>query len=111
MTISTPQRSEACHRLTELMRTVRPFSFLRLGDGELAFLLNVQDGIVRDIAFIVMATELVDLHTCIKNRDVVTIVADVVETRHGQSVRIMAHGPKCKSNPNRTKDVKRVSED
>jgi len=42
---STPQRREACERLTELMKSVRPFSFLRLGDGELAFMLNVQEGI------------------------------------------------------------------
>lgn len=53
-----------------------------------------------------MATELVDIHTCVKNRDVVTIVADVIETRRGKSVRLMAHGPKCKSNPNRIKDAK-----
>lgn len=45
MTTSTPQRREACRRLTNLMKSVRPFSFLRLGDGELAFLLNVQDGV------------------------------------------------------------------
>lgn len=42
---STSTRSEACRRLTELMKSVRPFSFLRLGDGELAFMLKVQDGI------------------------------------------------------------------
>jgi hypothetical protein len=41
---STPQRREACHRLTELMKSVRPFSFLRLGDGELAFMLKMQEG-------------------------------------------------------------------
>jgi hypothetical protein len=42
---STPQRREACRRLTGLMKSIRPFSFLRLGDGELAFMLNVQEGI------------------------------------------------------------------
>jgi len=42
---STSQRREACRRLTELMKSVRPFSFLRLGDGELAFMLKVQEGV------------------------------------------------------------------
>ena len=45
MTNSKAQRQEACRQLTGLMKSVRPFSFLRLGDGELAFLLNVQEGL------------------------------------------------------------------
>lgn len=42
---STPQRREACQRLTALMKSARPFSYLRLGDGELAFMLRVQEGL------------------------------------------------------------------
>jgi hypothetical protein len=38
------QRRAACRELTQHFREKRPFSFLRLGDGELAFLLDVQKG-------------------------------------------------------------------
>lgn len=38
------QRKQATARLTELMRTIRPFSFLRLGDMELGLMLMAQTG-------------------------------------------------------------------
>ncbi|MEQ1862043.1 MAG: hypothetical protein ABMA13_19160 [Chthoniobacteraceae bacterium] len=43
MTIEEKRRI-ACRELTRIMQTRRPFSYLRLGDGELAFMLNVQRG-------------------------------------------------------------------
>lgn len=42
MSIGNP-RIAACHDLTRLIQEHRPFSFLRLGDGEVAFMLAVQD--------------------------------------------------------------------
>lgn len=44
-----------------------------------------------------MNTDLVALHTCIRNRDVVIIKATVVEGKHGPIVTLTAHGPRCKS--------------
>ena len=42
-------RRDACRRLTRLLREHRPFSFLRLGDGELSFMLNVQRGMTNQV--------------------------------------------------------------
>src|SRR3954463_15375562 len=39
-------RREECKRITELMRSRRPFSFLRLGDMELRLLIASQEGAV-----------------------------------------------------------------
>lgn len=39
---------------------------------------------------------LIDYHDCIKNGDVVTIVADVIESRRGPIVSLHAHGQRCK---------------
>lgn len=40
--------------------------------------------------------ELVTYHECIKNGDVVTIVAVIEQGRHGPLLSLHAHGPNCK---------------
>src|SRR5262249_6574312 len=42
--VNTLERRAECNRITNVMATRRPFSFLRLGDGELAFLIAFQQG-------------------------------------------------------------------
>jgi len=43
-----------------------------------------------------IGTDLVNLHSCIKNGDTVTIKAVVVEGKHGPIVTLHAHGQRCK---------------